>query len=67
MLKWFQPEYRIVKDCSGDYLAEVRRWWWPFWQHVLWTYAGTEGDAENKLRKLLRLKREPVVKYLGRI
>jgi hypothetical protein len=66
-MEWTKPEYRIVKDSAGNYVAQVRRWWWPFWCNVLLTLGMTEGQTEYRLRYRLRIERDPVVKYLGRI
>jgi hypothetical protein len=67
MLKWFKPEYRIVQDSNGIYSAEVRRLWWPFWHRVLFTSGITAEHTERKLEDVLKMKRNPTVKYLGRI
>lgn len=67
MLKWFKPEYRIVQDSNGIYSAEVRRWWWPFWQYVIFTGSMTAESAESKLEVVLKMRRNPTVKYLGRV
>ena len=69
MLKWFKPEYRIIRNRFGSYEAQSRRGWWPFWIHVPGTRSLSVEAAEAYLIEYLEVKRnyEEEVLYLGRM
>jgi hypothetical protein len=69
MLKWFKPEYRIIRNRFGSYEAQSRRGWWPFWTYVLGTRNWSVAEAEVSLTVYLEIKRgrEEEVLYLGRL
>jgi hypothetical protein len=58
-------EYRIVKDRWGEYVPQVRRWWWPLWSSLCVSIDGfrTPEGAEN----YARWHADPLVKHLGRL
>jgi hypothetical protein len=62
-----RPEYRIVQEGKGTYSAETWRLWWPFWRYVHYTSGMTAEHTQARLEDVLRLKRSPVIKYLGKI
>ena len=69
MLKWFKPEYRIIRNRFGSYEAQSRRGWWPFWTHVPGTRTRSVAETEFSLTVCLEIKRgrEEEVQYLGRL
>jgi hypothetical protein len=69
MLKWFKPEYRIIRNRFGSFEAQSRRWWWPFWTHVPGTRARSAVETEVSLTACLEIKRghEEEIQYLGRL
>jgi len=69
MLKWFKPEYRIIRNRFGSFEAQSRRGWWPFWTHVPGTRGLSVETAEANLIEYLEVKRgrEEEILYLGRL
>ena len=69
MLKWFKPEYRIIRNRFRSYEAQSRRWWWPFWTDVPGTRTRSVVETEVSLTVHLEIKRgrEEEVLYLGRL
>jgi hypothetical protein len=65
MLKWFKPEYRIVRDFWAGYAVEVRYWYWPFWDALSCATHATPLEASDWLKA--RLEREQWSLYLGRM
>ena len=54
----FTNRYRIKRDGSGLFNADIKYWWCPFWINL--SYFGTVERAEIYIRH----HRQPVVKYL---
>lgn len=57
-------EYRIVhsQQTVGEFVLEIKRWFWPFWQQLF--------KRNNDIELLERFALEhadPLVKYLGRL
>lgn len=69
MLKYFKPEYRIIRNRFGSYEAQFRRGWWPFWTYVIGTRWSSLTETEVSLTAYLEIKRgrEEEVLYLGRL
>jgi len=54
----FIKKYRIKRDGSGWFNADIKHWWWPFWINL--GYFWSVERAETYIRN----HRQPVVKYL---
>lgn len=57
---WFRPEFRATTNPYGPgYRAQIRYWFWPFWQ-------GTDvyGATIEKLEE--NIEKELFVQYLGK-
>ena len=66
MLKWFKPEYRIVRDFMFGYEVQRRVWWFPIWTTI--GRCNSHGSVEAAEDWLVReLKREGWSKHLGRL